>query len=188
MHLKKYKEFLEAAYTDNKNDPPEIQSDTKSFNDMEIYLKEFSSKKSLLDKIYSEYKDEKELISKLLSQKLINRSNDKKNIKFTNPLLEIYAHIAEKNRDEKGIEKDINKYIEDLNLKNQQIKDNPSMKDTLEKDIKNIQDNISSKKSELSNIKKDILSLQKSSNFKLNSMKNELLNYKKNIDSHRNSK
>lgn len=189
MKIKKYKNFVKEAYLATQGDAPEIASQMNTFNSMENIIKDFEIHKADVNNIYMTYKDEADLINKLSARKLIEKkTTNKKEIKFTNELLAIWAQSCEKRRDLKNIEESIEKLNQDNRDRQENIKNNPSLKDSEQESIKSNTDTISSKKQEISQLQKEISNLEKEAKDKLNKIKLDLSMSKKKIDMYRTQK
>lgn len=181
--IKNYKSFVNELYNVYQNDPTELSSQKITANEMEGHIKEFLTKKTNIDNIYVTYKDEKDLISKLSTQKFIEQNtSDKKKIKFLNPLIGLYAQAAEKKRELKNIENDISNQEQVVSDRKSQISQNPETKDSLQQDINYTISKVNDLKSRLSKVKNEIVSLERSTEKKLKEMKASLTENKKRID------
>lgn len=179
----KYLKYYSEKFNIDQNDPAELASQKLYYNDMENHIKEFLTKKTNLDNIYTTYKDEKDLITKLSAQKFIEQNtSDKKKMKFLNPLIGLYAQAAEKKREMKNIESDISNQQQTISDRNGQISENPDAKDSLQQDIDYTTSKVNDLKSRLSKIKTEIVSLERSTEKKLREMKLSLADNKKRID------
>ena len=118
----------------------------------------------------------------------MKKTSNKKEIKFTNELLAIWAQSCEKRRDLKEIDDNIKKLEEDNINRQENIKNNPSLKDSENESIKMNSDKITSKKTEIANLQKEILNLEKEAKDKLNKIKIDLSQSKKKIDLYRTEK
>ena len=185
--IKKYLNFLE-TYIPEQTDAPEIASDMNTFNASEDQVKEFDTKKITISNIYLTYKDEKDLIDKLVSQKFIDRAGDKKTIKFHNPLLGLWAQSCEKRRELKDIEDQMGKLNQSIKDEQENLKNNPSSADTVNANIKSTEDNITQKKQEITKKQTEILNIEKLAKDKLKQFKDELTNSKKRLDMYRTNK
>lgn len=185
--IKKYKQFLE-TYIPEQTDAPEIASDMNTFNASEDQVKEFDTKKITISNIYLTYKDEKDLIDKLVSQKFIDRAGDKKTIKFNNPLLGLWAQSCDKRRELKDMEDQISKWDQSIKDEQDNLKNNPSSADVVNANIKLTEDKISQKKQEVAKKQTEILNLEKLANDKLKQLRSELTNSKKRLDMYRANK
>ena len=157
--IKNYKKFLELFTPDNL-DPPEVASAMNSSNNDEKNIKEYNDKKSTISNLYLNYKNEDELVNNLFSQKLIPSKTDSKKMIFNNPLIGIWASICSKNRDLVNIENDIKKYQDQLIDENDNLKKNPSSKDSISKNIKLIQSQIQQKNKDINQKKTEIMNMQ----------------------------
>jgi hypothetical protein len=187
--IKNFDNFINEVYQPTQGDAPEVASQMNNFNSKEAMIKDFETHKVDVNNIYMTYKDEADLINKLAARKLIvKKTSNKKEIKFTNELLAIWAQSCEKRRDLKEIDDNIKKLEEDNINRQENIKNNPSLKDSENESIKMNSDKITSKKTEIANLQKEILNLEKEAKDKLNKIKIDLSQSKKKIDLYRTEK
>ena len=184
-----YKNFIyEASYTPEQSDPPEIISDMNTSNNTENTVKEYNQKKSVIENIYNNYTDEKDLINKLISQKFISKGDNVTNIIFNNVLLGMWAQSCEKQRELKDMNDQITKWGEDIKSQKLSLSKNPSSKESIESDISLTQSKIDQKNKELNQKKIDITNLQKNVAAKLKTLQDELNTSDKNINMYNKSK
>lgn len=187
--IKKYTQFVRETYQATQGDAPEIASQMNTYNSKEKLIKDFEIHKVDVNNIYMTYKDEADLINKLAARNLIEKkTTNKKEIKFTNELLAIWAQSCEKRRDLLNIQESIEKLNQDNSDRQENIKNNPSLKDSEQESIKTNTDTISSKKQEIAQLQKEILNLEKEAKDKLNKLKVDLSMSKKKIDMYRTQK
>ena len=186
----KYFKSFEAFDIKKENPPLEVGSDMNNFNDSEKWVKDFNSRKSLLDSIYINYKEDAtpsdsiplDLYNKLVSGKFIAPNNVKTKITFLNPLFTIYAEISKKNRELKNINSTIESKKKELGDKQTTLNSNGGDKETLNNDIENLNNDIKTQLDSINNIKKEINDLQKSSTTNLNNMIKNLQTSKNRIN------
>jgi hypothetical protein len=183
--IKKYSEFIVETYFPDKTDSPEMASDMNRFNDISSQIKEFATKKVTISNIYMTYTDEKDLINKLSAQKFIDKTENRKKIKFHNPILGMWAQSCEKRRELKDIDDQIKKWEEDIKNEQFNLKSNPSSKDTVDANIKLTQDKIREKTQDISKKQMEIANLEKLAKDKLKALTNELGLSKKRLDLYR---
>ena len=155
--IKNFSEFINEVYQEFSTDSDEMARNKMSINDLEKYIREFQSKKTILHNIYMRYKTEDELMSKLKSGRFIaNYEVDSKNpqrvkatnikdsrrMKFLNPLLAEVARVSEKRREIINLEKDITKQEETIKDRQSAIQQDPQLKDSFTEDIKNTEGKI----------------------------------------------
>ena len=186
--IKKYSDFINETYFPEQTDSPEIASDMNKFNDIESQIKDFGKYKVVISNIYMTYTDEGDLINKLAAQKFIEKTEDKKKIKFENPVLGIWAQSCEKRRTLKDMDDQIKKWQEDIKNEEDNIKNNPSSKESGTENIKLTEDRIRLKNQEIAKRQMEISDLEKSSMDKLNALKDELTLSKKRLDMYRDNK
>lgn len=182
-HIKSYISYNESVYKVNSTDAPELAADKTNTNKLQVDIKEFLTKKTVVDNIYMTYKDERDLISKLYSQKLIlaNTSN-KKRIQFINPLIGFYAQASEKKRQLKSLDDELQNKKDDISTKKSLMISNPDTKDALQNDIDYTQTKIGEINDRISKIKNEIVSLERSTEKKLKEMKLNITSSKKRLD------
>ena len=159
--IKKYTQFVNETYFPEKTDSPEIASYMNKFNDIESQIKDFDKYKVVISNIYMTYIDEKDLIKKLAAQNFIEKTEDKKKIKFENPVLGIWAQSCEKRRTLKDMDDQIKKWQEDIKNEEDNIKNNPSSEESGKGNIKLTEDKIKLKSQEVSKKQMEISNLEK---------------------------
>jgi septation ring formation regulator EzrA len=181
--IKKYNDFVKEKYNVTQNDSTEVASDKSYFNKSESDIKEFLTKKTTIDNIYKTYTDEKDLIKKLAAQKFIPvNTSDKKKIKFTNPLIGLYALSAEKSRELRSLESELGTQTDTLSQRQSAIGTNPDATDSLQNDVAYTQGKISDINSRIAKLKNEIVTLERNTRDKLKQMKDGLANNKKKLD------
>lgn len=183
--IKQFDQFINELYNAQSTDPPQIASDMNRYNDLENQIKDFDRLKVTVNNIYMTYKDEKDLINKLSAQKLIDKTDNKKKMKFHNPVLAIWAQSCEKRRDLKELQDQIKNWKTNISDDQSNIKANPSSKDSLSANIKLVEDKIRQKNQDISKLQIEIANLEKIAKDKLKSMKDDLVFSKKRIDQYR---
>ena len=181
--IKKYSEFILELYQPEQSDPPEIASDINRISDLDKTIKDFEKSKVDINNIYLTYKDEIDLINKLSARNFIEKkTSDKKQIKFLNPLLSLWAQSCQKRRDLSSIDASIKK--DELEVKNQKdnLNANPSMKDSINANIKSYTDRINTKKQDILKLQKEIIDLEKTTRDNLKEIKDEFSLSKKRTD------
>ena len=158
-------------------------------NNTKDQIDEFNNKKSTIENIYKTYVDEKDLINKLSSQKLIDKKTDiKKNINFTNPLLSEYATICDLKRNVDDINNQIIKWKQDIVDLNKKSLINKSDKETNDNEISLINDKIKQKQNELNQKKTQILKSEQDSKTRLSTLMKDVNDTNKNIEDYENNK
>jgi len=186
--IKKYSEFILETYFPEQTDSPEISSDMNRFNDIENNIKDFDKYKVTISNIYMTYTDEKDLINKLSAQKFIDKTDNKKKIKFHNQVLGLWAQSCEKRRELKDVDDQLKKWKEDIKNEEDNIKSNPSSKESGTANIKLIEDKIKQKLQDVTKKQLEIANLEKLAKDKLKSLKDELGLSKKRLDMYRANK
>lgn len=183
--VKYFQEFILELYNADKTDPPQIASDMNRYNELENQIKDFDRLKVTVNNIYMTYKDEKDLIDKLAAQKIIDKTDNKKKLKFHNPVLGIWAQSCDKRRDLKNLQDQIKDWKTDISDEQSNIKANPSSKDSLSASIKLTEDKIRQKTQDISKLQMEIVNLEKIAKDKLKVFKDDLMASKKRIDLYR---
>jgi hypothetical protein len=183
--IKYFQEFILELYNADKTDPPQIASDMNRYNELENQIKDFDRLKVTVNNIYMTYKDEKDLIDKLAAQKIIDKTDNKKKLKFHNPVLAIWAQSCDKRRDLKNLQDQIKDWKTDISDEQSNIKANPSSKDSLSANIKLTEDKIRQKTQYISKLQMEIVNLEKIAKDKLKVFKDDLMASKKRIDLYR---
>lgn len=181
--IKKYNDFVKEKYNVYQNDPTELASDKSYFNKSESDIKEFLTKKTIIDNIYKTYTDEKDLIKKLSAQKFIPiNTSDKKKIQFINPLIGLYASSAEKSRELRSLESELGTQTDTLSQRKSAIGTNPDAIISLQNDVAYTQGKISDINSRIAKLKNEIVTLERNTRDKLKQMKDSIANNKKKLD------
>lgn len=180
--IKKYNEFLE-AYNVYQTDEPELANAKSTSNKVEKDVKEFLAKKTTLDNIYANYKDQKDLISKLFAQKFITtNTSDMKKIKFNNSLIGMYAMTSDRKRQLKSLENDLQSQTDTLSNKQSVLNQNPDNRESMQDDIGYSQDKISDINTKIAKLKTDIQTMERNTTKKLKEMKDNITKNKKQMD------
>lgn len=186
--IKKYLKFISETYFPDQTDAPEMSSDMNKFNDVESDIKDFDKYRVSISNIYMTYTDEKDLVNKLSAQKFIDKTDNKKKMKFHNPVLGLWAQSCEKRRELKDVDDQIKKWKEDIKNEEDNIKNNPSSKESGTANIKLIEDKIKQKTQDVTKKQMEIANLEKLAKDKLKSLKDELTLSKKRLDLYRANK
>lgn len=150
--MKIYKKF--SSFIKEEVDSQNLEN-LESLENLEKQVIEYKSKKNILDKIYQTSIDEKDLENKLFNAKLTIRGKDNK-MAFTNELLEIWAKIAGKKKEIKNINDSIEGYKNNIMEKQDLIKKNPSLQDSTNEEITELNKKISDKLKDINLLKTDI--------------------------------
>lgn len=176
MKILNYKKFLE-SYTIDEKDPPELNTQKIDSNNLQLWISEYNSKKGVIDSIYSTYIDNNDLITKLKSGKFIEDNGS-----FINPLLGLRSQIAKKNREILVVQKNIKITENDIKSKQDLIRSDPTLKESISGDIANLNKKSTDYKSKISSLSKDIIDLEKSINEKLLEFKKSLVDLENNLN------
>ena len=173
MEIKKYRDFVNKVFRPTQTDQPEQISQMNRFNDMEKFINEFNQKKSIVQDIYNKYKDDEDLIRQLRSRQLIS-SNNIKEMKFDNPLLEMWAKACEKRRQLTELQETTKDTQTQLKSEEDSASRNSIMKDTLTQSIENKKDAVITNQEKLKKLDLEIRDLEKRANDYLLNMKKDL--------------
>ena len=132
-------------------------------------LDEFNKNKLILDQIYQNYTDEKDLVNQLSSKKFINNTDLSKLI-FTNPFLGMWADISKLKRDLKNFTDSLDDKNGEINNKKDLMKKNPLLKDSLQSEINDIQKGITDINSKITDLNVQINNKQNEVNKKISEM------------------
>ena len=154
--IKKFKDFISEKISVSTADRPNIASAINSVNELEEHIKEFNNKKTDLQNIYMTATDEKDLLNKLSARQFIDTALTKTQMKFKNPILAKYAITCDYKKQISDLEKQQSEIDKSIQDKQSEIGPNPSLKDSLTKDIE-------SKRSDISRIKARITELKSES-------------------------
>ena len=186
--IKKFDEFINEVYQELDTDSDSMARNKTDINDMEKYIMEYQSKKTILHNIFMTYKTENDLISKLRSGKFIaNYEVDVKNpqrikatsikdtrrMKFLNPLLADVARVSEKRRDIIDLEKDIKKQEETIKDRQSAIQQEPQLSDSFTEDIKGTEEKIKNISKKIEDIKTEISLIENQTKLKLQQMRKD---------------
>ena len=127
----------------------------ESLENLEKQIVEFKTKKNVLDKIYQNNLNEKDLENKLFNAKLAIRGKDNK-MAFTNELLEIWAKIAGKKKEIQNINDLIEGYKNNIIQKQDLVKKNPSLEASTNEEITELNKKISDNIKQINTLKVDI--------------------------------
>lgn len=180
--IKKFNEYVLENYIAEPTDAPEIASDKNQFNNIQKQVDEYNKNKTVVNNIYLSYLNEVDLINKLSGQKLIDRTSDKKSIKFYNPIIGLWAQSCQKKREIKDINTEIEKLKQNIKDEETNIKNNPSSKDSIQSTIDLINDKIKLKGTDINKKLSEITNLENTTKEKIKSYINDIATSKKRID------
>lgn len=177
-YLKRYKIFLEAdEFEVNDTDSPDLKMAKEKMNTMKEQMNDYTTKKNLIDKIYSDIDVSDADIEKEL-QKLLG-DTDVQDEEDRNPFLVEYSHL-------KKLERDINKLSDDnandkIKVDDLQqtlsITEGEETKKSVEFKISDIKNRMSHRSAEISKIQKDLLTKEKEHNDRMSKMDAEMKEY-----------
>ncbi len=176
--IKKYIDFIAEDLSTSKVDTPTIASNIADLNQMSEHIKDYNQRKTELLRVYLQSKDELELISALFNKKFIESKTSKK---FTNPLFQEYSGVCDLNRQMNDIKKQKEEIETSIKGKEETIGTNPSMKDSLLKDISNKKTDVNNLMRRLNDLKVNSDRLYKKTLEKLEQMKKQITDKGKQI-------
>lgn len=181
--LLNFNNFIQEKYLLDQNDPPEITSQKRGFNDLEAQITEYQNKKVTLDNIYKSYVDDKDLMNRLKAQKFLegNPSNVK-TIKFTNPLLAIHAQISRKLREVMDIQNMIKSDQKTISDKEKMASGGQDVKAAYEQEIEATEQKIGDQNGKIQKLNTEILMLKKQIDAQINKMKKDLIESQRRIN------
>jgi len=168
---------------------PEIGADMTLFNNSEVNIKNYNTKKKQLADIYSNYAEDDnpvqgrmptDLYNKLLSGKFI-KSGNKDNVQFNNPLFAQYSTFCAKQRQVTNIDNNLQNKTKDIEDTKINIQNNVGDRQTNNDTINNLNQDVKNQKTQLNQVEKETKDLQKSSNTQLKNNTKELEDAKKRI-------
>lgn len=178
MIIKSYTEFILEDLLTSKVDTPTIASNISDLNQMSEDIKDYNQRKNELKRIYLQAKDELELVSELFNKKFIESKTTKK---FTNPLFQEYSGVCDLDRKMSDIRKEMEQINISIKDKEKSMGTNPSMKDSLLKDIANKKTDTNNLIRRINDLKADSDRLYRNTLDKLEEMKKEITDKNKQI-------
>ena len=161
--MKIYKNFFHFL-RENENQSQDLEN-LESLENLEKKVAEFKSKKNILESIYKNNLNEKDLEAKLVNAKLVIKNNN--GIAFINELLGIWAKIASKKKELQNVNDQIEGYKNNIIQKQQLIQKNPSLQESTNEEVKELNTNISNKYKDINTIKVEISKIETEVNNKL---------------------
>ena len=154
-HLKKYKFFLEEAEFDVQDtDSADVKMSKDGLNTLKLNLTEYKTKKPLIDKLYLEVKDPKQIEAQL--QTILGRT-DIQNGKDRNPFLVEYSNLSKMKSDLDAMQKqnlDDKLKLDDFQEELKYAKDQ-STKDSVNQKITDINKRMSDRVGQIQKIQTD---------------------------------
>jgi len=182
-YIKGYKLYLEAdAIQPNSADTTQVAADKNNMNATIQNVSEFNSRKANLTNIYMTYKDEKDLVNKLIAQKFINKGTKITDVVFINPLLGMWAQCAQKRRELQDLQNKINQENKTLTDTTNSLNNNPSSKETINQNIDNDKKQIGDDRKTLNDLNKTVQSMEKDVMDRLNQIKTSTQKEQQNIN------
>jgi len=182
-YIKGYKLYLEAdAIQPNSADTTQVAADKNNMNATIQNVSEFNSRKANLTNIYMTYKDEKDLVNKLIAQKFINKGTKITDVVFINPLLGMWAQCAQKRRELQDLQNTINQENKTLTDTTNSLNNNPSSKETINQNIDNDKKQIGDDRKTLNDLNKTVQSMEKDVMDRLNQIKTSTQKEQQNIN------
>lgn len=167
IYIKTFEKFQDKEI---KQQPLEVTADMNMFNVAEKDIKDFKSRKNLLEDIYKNYTEDNtptngiavDLYNKLLQAKFIKPSNPKSKITFINGLFGIWAEYCKQLRELQNYQATNTQKQKDLAEKQEMMNSNQGDRQTAQQDITNIQKNIADGNQKINDISSQIQKLKKS--------------------------
>ena len=182
-YIKGYKLYLEAdAIQPNSADTTQVAADKNNMNATIQNVSEFNSRKANLTNIYMTYKDEKDLVNKLIAQKFINKGTKITDVVFINPLLGMWAQCAQKRRELQDLQNKINQENKTLTDTTNSLNNNPSSKETINQNIDNDKKQIGDDRKTWNDLNKTVQSMEKDVMDRLNQIKTSTQKEQQNIN------
>ncbi len=149
-YINTFKKFFEKLNIEN-DDNEQVMSLKTNINEIEETIRTYKSNKSKLDNIYDTFIDNDDLIKKLKSSNMIDKT--KNGISYTNELLSIYSSIP---RNKRKI-KDLSESIKKINDNITEISSDKNIEESEKKEkITTLKNEIIDKKNNINQIKKEI--------------------------------
>ena len=174
MIITKYNLFLKEKISVINTDSPSVASSANKINDIEKNVREFIQKRVDLENIYMTSTDEKNLVANLSSRKFINPVSSKSQMQFLNPLLGKYARVCDLKKQISDLEKEQVTVDNSIKDKQSQIGPNPTLKDSLTKDIQTKKTDVENIKRRISEIKSECDRLERLTMDELQEMQKEI--------------
>jgi len=174
MIITKFNIFLKEKISVINTDSPSVASSANNINDIEKHIKEFNQKKIDLQNIYMTATDEKNLVANLSARKFINPVSSKSQMQFFNPLLGKYARVCDLKKQINDLEKEQSTVDNSIKDKQSQIGPNPTLKDSLTKDIQTKKTDVENIKRKISEIKSECDRLERLTMDELQEMQKEI--------------
>lgn len=182
-YIKGYKLYLEAdAIQPNSADTTQVAADKNNMNATIQNVSEFNSRKANLTNIYMTYKDEKDLVNKLIAQKFINKGTKITDVVFINPLLGMWAQCAQKRRELQDLQNKINQENKTLTDTTNSLNNNPSSKETINQNNENDKKQIGDDRKTWNDLNKTVQSMEKDVMDRLNQIKTSTQKEQQNIN------
>jgi DNA repair exonuclease SbcCD ATPase subunit len=175
-YLKKYEIFLE-DFIVNDTDSPDLKMAKEKMNTMKSHLSEYKTKKSLIDKLYSNMDLKNEDIESEL--KNILGDKDAQNGPDRNPFLVEYAHLSKLDRDINKLQDDNSNdkiKIDDLQ-QSLSLTEGDDTKKAVQFKISDIKNRMSERSSKISQIKKDLSDKEKEHKDKMSKLEGDMKEY-----------
>ncbi len=195
--IKNFSQYIKELYQELPTDSSDMVRNKTDLNNLSRWIREYEQKKNTVYTIYQTFNDDKDLLSKLKSQKLVNgfetdTSNpsrvrntnitDPKRMKFENPLLAEVAHIAEKKRMISDLEADMKEQEKSISERERTTSKNERLRPSFQKDIERMKAKISNIAKDIQELEKEISILETKTREKLSQMQRELSIKQKLID------
>lgn len=181
-YLKKYKIFLE-NFEIKDTDSPDLKMAKEKMNTIKSQMADYKTKKSLIDKLYSNTElnnsDIETELKKILGDKDIQNGPDR------NPFLVDYAHLSKLEREINKLQDDNSNdkiKIDDLQ-QSLQLTENDDTKKAVEFKISDVKNRMSERSAKISEIQKDLSKKERDHKDKMSKMESEMKEHIKKISS-----
>ena len=187
--IKNFSQYIKEAYQELPTDSSDMVRSKTELNNLSRWIREYQQKKNLVYTIYQTFNDDKELLSKLKAQKLVDdfevdkenpkrirntNITDPKRMKFENPLLAEVAHIAEKKRMISDLDADMKEQEKSISERERTTSKNERLRPSFQKDIERMKAKISTIGKDIQELENEINILEAKTREKLSQMQREL--------------
>lgn len=170
----RYNSFIAEKIEVTQTDTAGLASKKNYLNDIEVHIKEFPTKKTQLERIYTGYTDDQNLLQLLKNSGFIDRTiTNPREIEFLNPLFTIYYRACEKMRQLNALQKSIDDTKSNVSEKEKTLQSDNSQTN-LQMDITQLNDQLKEKLRQLDTYKSDIKDIQEQTKKKLSQLSTEL--------------
>ncbi len=187
--IKNFSQYINEMYQELPTDSSDMVRSKTELNNLSRWIREYQQKKNLVYTIYQTFTDDKDLLTKLKAQKLVDgfetdtanpnrvrntNITDPKRMKFENPLLGEIAHIAEKKRMISDLDEDMKEQEKSISERERSTSKNERLRPSFQRDIDRMKEKISSIAKDIQELEKEIQILETKSREKFSQMQREL--------------